>query len=236
MPATPQHMASGTAALRAFAVVLQRDIRIAWRRLGDTANPLLFFILVCALFPLGIGPAPEVLAAIAPGVVWVIALIASILATETLFRSDFEDSSLDQFLLSPLPLFWLILSRLAAQWLLTGLPLALISPLLGLFMQLPAAAMPALVVSLLLGSGIMCAIGAIGTALTVGLNRGGLLLALLVLPLYIPVLIFGSAAVATAAAGGEAGGQLALLGGMLLLAIALAPLAVSAALRIASDH
>ncbi len=225
-----------TTASGAFVAILRRDLRMGWRRLGDTANPLLFFVLVCALFPLGIGPGAETLALIAPGVVWVIALIAAMLATELLFRSDFDDSSLDQFLLSPLPLFWLVLARLLAQWLLTGLPLALISPLLGLFMQLSTAALPALVGSLLLGSAVMCAIGAIGTALTVGLNRSGLLLALLVLPLYIPVLIFGSAAVANAAAGDPYNAQIALLGAMLLLAVALAPLATAAALRIAADR
>lgn len=221
---------------RAFVAIVRRDLQLGWRRLGDTANPLLFFVLVCALFPLGIGPAAEVLAGIAPGVVWVIALIASMLATETLFRSDYEDNSLEQFLLSPLPLFWLVLARLCAQWLLTGLPLALISPLLALFMQLPVAGIAALVASLLLGTGVMSAIGAIGTALTVGLNRSGLLLALLVLPLYIPVLIFGSAAVVNAAAGDPVSGQLALLGSMLLFAVALAPLATAAALRIAADR
>lgn len=216
--------------------LVRRDIAVALRRRAELANPLMFFLMVCTLFPLGIGPEPARLAALAPGVLWVVALLACLLASDGLFRADYDDGSLEQMLASPASLYLLALAKSAAHWLVTGLPLALLAPLLGLLLQLPAEAMPALVASLLLGSAVLSLVGAIGAALTVGLRRGGLLLSLIVLPLYIPVLIFGAGAVQAAATGFDYGGQLALLGAFLALALPLAPFAVAAGLRISVDN
>ena len=225
--------APGTAT--ACAGLLRRELSLALRRRGELFNPLVFFVLVVSLFPLGVGPGPQLLATIAPGVIWVAALLATLLAMERLFRSDYDDGSLEQLLLSPQPLALLSLCKILAHWLTSGLPLTLISPLLGVLLHLPGPAYATLALSLLLGTPTLCLVGAIGVALTVGLPRGGVLLALLVLPLYIPVLIFGTAAVVAAASGLPATGQLALLGAMLALALTLAPLAVAAALRISVD-
>lgn len=216
--------------------IVRRDVLLALRRRAEIANPLLFFTLVCTLLPLGIGPEPKQLAAIAPGMLWVIALLSCLLASDGLFRSDFDDGSLEQMLLSPCALYIVMLAKTAAHWLVTGLPLALIAPLLALLLQLPGAAMPALVSSLLLGTAVLSAIGAIGGALTVGLRRGGLLLSLIVLPLYIPVLIFGASAVQAAAEGFAYGGQIAVLGALLALALPLAPFAVASSVRISLDN
>lgn len=215
--------------------MLRRDLLVAARRRAEFANPLLFFVMVCTLFPLGIGPEPSRLAELAPGVLWVVALLAALLASEVMFRSDYDDGSLEQMLLSPVSLYWPALAKTTAHWLVSGLPLALLSPLLALLLQLPAAAMPALLLSLLIGTAALSQIGAIGAALTVGLRRGGLLLSLIVLPLYIPVLIFGSSAVQAAAQGLPYTGQLAVLGALLALALPLAPLAVAAGLRLSLD-
>jgi heme exporter protein B len=225
--------------LSAVAVMgrlIRRDVSIALRRRAELANPLLFFLMVCTLFPLGIGPEPSRLAMLAPGVLWVVALLACLLASDGVFRADFDDGSLEQMLVSPASLYLLALAKGAAHWLITGLPLALLAPLLALLLQLPNAAIPALVVSLLLGTAVLSLIGAIGAALTVGLRRGGLLLSLIVLPLYIPVLIFGASAVQAAAAGFAYSGQLAILGALLCAALPLAPLAVAASLRISADN
>jgi len=216
--------------------LIRRDLLLALRRRAEVANPLLFFVLVCTLFPLGIGPDPAQLAALAPGVLWVVALLACLLASDGVFRGDFDDGSLEQMLLSPASLYLLALAKSVAHWLITGLPLALMAPLLALMLQLPAAAVPALVASLLLGTALLSLIGAIGAGLTVGLRRGGLLLSLIVLPLYIPVLIFGSSAVQAAAAGLGYSGQLAVLGALLALALPLAPWAVAAGLRVSIDN
>lgn len=224
---------SGTT--RAFFGVLQRELRLSIRRRNDWLNPPLFFILVVTLFPLGVGPGPQTLALIAPGVIWVAALLATLLSLERLFRDDFDDGSLEQMLLSPHPLSLLVLAKLLAHWLVTGLPLVLISPLLGVLLHLPASGILALPLSLLIGTPALVLIGAIGVALTVSLRRGGILLTLLVLPLYIPVLIFGTAAVVAAAQELPIGGQLALLGALLTLALPLAPLAIAAGLRV-SNH
>ena len=218
-----------------LATSLRRQLLLAYRRPVDTANPLLFFLLVVTLFPLGIGPDPATLAQFAPGILWIVALLASLLAAEGLFRSDYEDGSLEQLILAPQPLFLSALTYLVAHWLLTGLPLTLLSPVFALMLQLPVAAMPALVLSMCLGTAILSLIGGIGASLTVSLKRGGMLISLIIVPLYIPVLIFGSSAVRFAAQGLDAQPQLMLLGGMLSLAIALAPLAVAAGLRISVD-
>lgn len=219
-------------ALQACLAVIRRDLTIAFRHRGELANPLLFFLLVVSLFPLGIGPDSKILETIAPGVIWVAALLATLLSLETLFRADLDDGSLEQMVLSPQPLAVLVLARVIAQWLTRGLPLLFLAPLLGILLQLPTAAMGTLMASLALGTPILALIGAIGAALTVGLKRGGVLLSLLVLPLYIPVLIFGAGAVNNAATGLPVTAQLYLLGALLALAITLAPLAAAAALRV----
>jgi heme exporter protein B len=214
---------------------LRRQLVLAVRRPIEIGNPLLFFAMVVALFPLGLGPAPDKLAAFAPGILWIIALLSNLLTSDAVFRSDFEDGSLEQLLLSPQPLFMSVLAYITAHWLLTGLLLALVSPVFALMLNLPAQAIGALFGSLLLGTAVLSLVGGIGAALTVGLKRGGMLISLLILPLYMPVLIFGSAAVQGAVTGVPIGPYLAILGAMLCLAIALAPLAIAAGLRISID-
>lgn len=222
-------------ALGAFAGVMRRDLRLCLRHRSDLAMPLLFYVMVVCLFPLGARPEGQLLARYAPAILWVAALLSSLLAMERLFRSDFEDGSLEQMLLSPYPTPWLVLARLLAHWLSTGLPLVLISPVLALILGLPATIIPILALSLLLGTPILSLIGAIGVALTVGLPRGGMLLALLILPLYTPVLIFAANGLAAALEGLPVQGPMLLLGAMLALAITLAPLAISAALRLSVE-
>ncbi len=219
----------------AFFGVLRRDLKLGIRKRTELLNPLLFFVLVVSLFPLGVGPGPKMLATIAPGIIWVAALLATLLSMERLFRSDFEDGALEQLLLSPHPLALLVLAKVLAHWLITGLPLILVAPLLGVLLHLPTEAIQTLPLTLLLGTPVLSLIGAIGVALTVALRRGGVLLTLLVLPLYVPVLIFGSAAVAAAADGLPISGQLALLGAMLALALTLSPFATAAGLRISAE-
>jgi heme exporter protein B len=216
----------------AFGLLLRRDLVLAFRRRSELANPLLFFLIVVTLFPLGVGPAPQTLAEIAPGVVWVAALLAALLSLDAIFRSDFEDGSLEQLVVSPHPVAVLVLAKVIAHWLVTGLPLTLMSPLLAILMNLPGQAIPTLVATLALGTPVLSLIGAIGVALTVGLRRGGVLLSLLVLPLYIPVLIFAASAVGSAAMGLEANAQIAFIGALLSLALILAPPATAAALRV----
>src|SRR5512138_1568196 len=218
----------------AFRGLLRRDLQIAIRKRSELLNPILFFILVVSLFPLGIGPEPRLLGEIAPGIIWVAALLATLLSMERLFRSDFEDGALEHLLLSPHALSLLALAKVLAHWLVTGLPLILVSPLLGVLLHLPTEAIRVLPLTLLLGTPILSLLGAVGVALTVGLRRGGVLLTLLVLPLYVPVLIFGTAAVVAAGAGLPVTGQLALLGAILVLALTLTPIAAAAGLRIST--
>jgi len=215
-----------------FVAVLKRDLLLSYRRRSDLVNPLIFFLMVATLFPLGVSPEPEFLAQLAPGVVWVAALLATLLSMDSMFKSDFEDGTLEQTLLSPQPLFIVVLAKVMAHWMLTGLPLALLAPLLGVMLFLPDGGMSGLMLSLLLGTPTLSLVGAIGAALTVGLRKGGVLISLLVLPLYIPVLIFGSSAVQAAVTGLPLDGYLALLGAMLALGFVMAPLAIGAALRI----
>ena len=219
-----------------MAAMVRRDLQSALRRGSEWSNPLLFFVMVCTLFPLGVGPERDQLAALAPGVIWVVALLASMMATDSLFRGDHDDATLEQLLLSPVPLYPLVLAKTLTHWMLSGLPLSLLSPLLGMLLQLPPAGYGVLMLSLLLGSVVLSMIGAIGAALTVGLRRGGLLLSLIVLPLYIPVLIFGSAAVSNAVEGLSYQAPLAILAALLMAALALAPLAIGGALRISVDQ
>jgi heme exporter protein B len=222
-------------AARFCLVLLRRQLVLAVRRPIEIGNPLLFFAMVVALFPLGLGPAPDQLAGFAPGILWIIALLSNLLTSDTVFRSDFEDGSLEQLLLAPQPLFLSVLAYIGAHWLLTGLLLALLSPIFALMLNLPAPAIGVLVASLLLGTAVLSLVGGIGAALTVGLKRGGMLISLLILPFYMPVLIFGSAAVRNAVLGVPATPYLAIIGAMLCLAVALAPLAIAAGLRISVD-
>ncbi|YCI30413.1 heme exporter protein CcmB [Erwinia sp. PK3-005] len=212
--------------------VISRELRIAFRSGAEMLNPLWFFLIVITLFPLGIGPEPQLLARIAPGVVWVAALLSSLLALERLFRDDFNDGSLEQLLLLPTPLPVTVLGKIIAHWLITGLPLLLLSPLAALLLSLNFNGWRALALTLLLGTPVLSLLGAIGVALTVGLRRGGVLLSLLVLPLAVPVLIFASAAIDAAIMGLPVGGYLAILGAMLAASLSLAPFATAAALRI----
>ena len=216
----------------ALWATLRRDLVLLMRRRSEVLNPLVFFALVITLFPIGISPDPELLATIAPGLLWVAALLAALLSLDSLFRGDFDDGSLEQLLLTPQPLPMLGLAKVAVHWLLTGLPLALMAPVLGIMLSLPAGSYLVLAVSLALGTASLSLIGAIGAALTVGLSRGGVLLSLLVLPLYIPVLIFGAGAVQAAILGDGALAHLAILGALLALALMLAPWAIAASLRI----
>jgi len=222
--------------LKAFYYLLMRDLRLAFRSRHELVNPLIFFILVVSLFPMAVTPTPAILQEMAPGVIWVSALLAVMLSLDRLFKQDYEDGSLDQLMLSPNPLMILVLAKVCAHWLLTGLPLVLIAPLLGMFMSMPVEALPALIYSLLLGTPVLSLIGAIGVSLTVAVNRGGVLLSLIVLPLYIPVLIFGANAVDVAMDGLSVRGQLFFLAAALALALSLAPLATAVALRITASR
>ena len=208
--------------------ILRRELKIAFRSGAEVINPLWFFLIVITLFPLGIGPEPQQLARIAPGVGWV----AALLALERLFRDDFLDGSLEQLLLLPAPLPVTVLGKVIAHWLVTGLPLILLSPLAALLLSLDMAGWRALALTLLLGTPTLSFLGAIGTGLTTGVRRGGVLLSLLVLPLTIPVLIFASAAIDAAGQGLPVGGYLAVLGAMLAVSATLSPFATAAALRI----
>ena len=216
---------------RAFFAVIRRDLVLALRRRSEIANPLLFFILVITLFPLGIGAQPHLLQAIAPGIIWVSALLAAMLSLDSLFRSDFDDGSLEQILLSPHPTSILVLAKIFAHWLVTGLPLLIVAPLLAIFLGVPNHALGILLLTLLLGTPVLSLIGAIGVALTVGLRRGGMILSLLVLPLYVPVLIFAGNAVQMASGGLPVDAQINILISILLMALVLAPLPVAAALK-----
>jgi heme exporter protein B len=221
--------------LGAVRCVLYRDLLLAMRRRGDVATALLFFVIVASLFPLGIGAEPNLLRDIAPGVIWVAALLSSLLSLRRLFESDHADGTLEQILLGAAPLGVVVLAKAAAHWLASGLPLVAIAPLIALQYDLPAALYPVLGLSLALGTPVLSLVGAIGAALTLGLRGGGVLLALLVLPLYVPVLIVGAGAVEMAAAGSGAEAQLLLLAAALVLAAAFAPWAIAAALRISSE-
>lgn len=219
--------------MSAAGALLGRELRLALRSGGGAGLGLAFFLMVGLLVPLGVGPEPGRLAPVAPGTLWIGALLASLLSLDRLFQADFEDGSLDILALSALPLEALVALKALAHWLTTGLPLTLVAPLLALTLQLPAPAYPWLLASLAIGTPALSFLGAIGAALTVGVRRGGLLLSLLVLPLYIPTLIFGARAVIAAADGGDPWSPLLLLCGLSLAILALAPLAAAAALRIA---
>ena len=210
-----------------------RDLRLLWRRRGDALQPLLFALLVVVLFALALGRDPPLMAKVAAAVLWLAVLLAGQLSLDSLFRSDAEDGSLEQWLLAPVPLAWLVLVRVLVHWATTALPMIVVSPLFAEMLHLPHDQLPILLASLLLGTPLLSLIGAVVVALTVGMRRSGMLLALLALPLYVPVLIFGAGSVMAAAQGLPFEGALLLMGAGLALALVLAPLAAAAALRIA---
>jgi len=221
--------------VRALLAVLRRDLRLALRHGADTLVVVFFFVLTASLFPFGVGPEPQILARIASGVIWVTALLASLLSLERLFQTDYEDGGLDLLLLAPMGLEGTVLAKCLAHWLTTGVPLILAAPLLALFLDLPAEGLGLLLLAMLLGTPTLTLIGAIGAALVLGARRGGVLISLLVLPLYVPVLIFGVAAVEAALGGFPVRPHLMVLGGLLLAALVLAPWASAAALRQAAE-
>lgn len=226
---------SASSTLSMFRWIVARDLTLAWRRRADVLSTLFFFVIVVSLFPLGIGPETNLLRLIAPGVVWVAALLASMLSLGRLFANDYQDGTLEQLLLTPQPLYLVVLGKVLALWLVSGVPLALLSPVLGIQFGLSRNTLLVLVVSLLLGTPVLALIGSIGAALTLGLRGGGLLLSILVLPLYIPVLIFGAGAVDASIVGLGGQGSLSLLGAVLVLSLVFAPWATSAALRISLE-
>jgi len=221
--------------MRTIATVVRRDLLLAFRQRADVANTLLFFVVVVTMVPLGVGPELNTLRTIAPGIVWVAALLAAILSLNRLFANDYADGTLEQMLLAGEPLPVIVLAKAAAHWLVTGLPITGMAVLLAVMFDLDAASTVILIASLALGTPALSLIGAVGAALTLGLRGGGVLITLLVLPLYVPVLIFGAGAVETAAGGLSPQGHLLLLGAMSLGATVLAPWAIAAALRISLE-
>lgn len=221
--------------MSAVLAIVRRDLAVALRRLAETLLAAVFFALALSLFPLGVGASPDILARIGAGVIWVLALFAVMLTLDRLFQADHEDGTLELLLLSPQPLELLVLGKCLAHWLTSGLLLVLVSPLLAVLMSLPADALWVLPLALLAGTPTLTLIGAIGAALLVGSRRGGTLTALLVLPLYIPVLIFGVSAVDGFLLGLGGRAQLLILAAMLLFALALAPFAIAAALRLSAE-
>ena len=219
----------------AFKAIVRRDLLLAWRRKSEGLSAVFFFVVVAALFPLGIGPELNVLRNIAPGVLWVGALLSSMLALQRLFEADYRDGTLEQMLLSGTPLTLLVVAKIAAHWVLCGLPLVLLAPLLGVLFDLSGDALGVLALSLLIGTPVLSCIGAIGAALTLGLRGGGVLLALLVLPLFVPVLVFGAGAVEALAAGLGSEAHLSILMALLLLSGLFSPWACAQALRIALE-
>ena len=228
-------MTTSPGLLAGLMVVLRRDLRVALRRRSDTFSTLIFFVMVVSLFPLGVGPEPQLLRTMAPGVVWVAAMLASMLSLPRLFADDHSDGTLEQMLLSTHPLPWLVLGKTLAHWVGSGLPLVLLSPLLALQFDLSASAAGVLMLSLLLGTPILSLLGSMGAALTVGLRGSSVLLSLLVLPLTIPVLIFGAGAVEAYTAGLGVSGHFSLLGALLIVGLVASPWVTAAALRISIE-
>jgi heme exporter protein B len=228
-------MVSDPSTLSMFRWIVTRDLTLAWRRRADVLSTLIFFVIVVSLFPLGIGPESQLLRSIAPGVVWVAALLASMLSLNRVFANDYSDGTLDQMLLTPQPLYLVVMGKVVAQWLVSELPLVLIAPLIGVQFDLPSDTLFVLFISLLIGTPILSLIGSVGAALTLGLRGGGVLIALLILPLYIPVLIFGAGAVDASIIGVSPQANLYLLGAVLAVSFVFAPWATSAALRISLE-
>lgn len=217
---------------RGFSAYFRRDLLLAYRRRGEVASPVIFFVMVATLIPLGVTPESDSLKEMAPGIIWVMALLATLLSAEGLFVSDYKDGSLEQLLISPNLLVMPIFGKVTAHWITTGLPLTLASPLIALMLSLPSVAYLPMMAGLALGTGCLSFLAAIGAALTVSLQKGSLLLTLIVMPLYMPVIIFGSAVVQYSIDGMAWSGPLAILGAMLTAAIALCPLAIAAVLRL----
>ncbi|MFT4993494.1 MAG: heme exporter protein B [Paraglaciecola sp.] len=215
--------------------LLKRDLALAFRQRAELMQPMMFFLLVISLFPLGIGPGPEILQKVGPGVIWVAAILASLLGMDRLFRDDYQDGSLEQLILSSIPLPLVALVKVFCHWLTSIVPLLVLSPVLALFLNLSEDMYWALLQTLLLGTPLLSLVGAIAVALTVGLNRGGVLLALLLLPMFIPLLIFATSAVDAAAMQLQYHAQLAIIGAMLLFSLALAPFAIAYALRVSQN-
>lgn len=216
-------------------LVIRRDLVLAMRRRADVLTTLIFFVMVVSLFPLGVGPEIDMLRKMAPGVLWVAALLASMLSLSRLFSADYLDGTLEQMLLAPQSLSMLVLGKMVSHWMVSGLPLVLMTPVLGLQFDMPVEAIGVLMLSLLLGTPILSMVGAIGAALTLGLRGGGVLLSLLVLPLCIPVLIFGTGAVQAVTSGLSVSPHLSLLGALLVLAMAFTPWVTAQALRISME-
>lgn len=235
MLATKNTTSTSTSYSKAFMLILKRDLTLSLRHRDDIFNPLIFFIIVITLFPLGIGPEANTLSRIAPGIIWVAALLASLLSLDRLFKADYRDGSLEQMLMSPHPVFILVSAKILAHWLITALPLIFIAPLLAVLLHLHNDSYLALFLTLLIGTPILSFIGAIGAALTVGIKKGGVLLSLIILPLYIPVLIFATSAIDTAAMNLPYSGQLAIIAAMFFLTLILSPFAVSAALKVSTN-
>jgi len=221
--------------MSAMWAIVRRDLLMVMRRKSEVLTALFFFVIVSSLFPLGIGPEPALLRKIAPGVLWVGALLATMLGLQRMFAADHADGTLEQMAISPTPLVWLVVGKVAAHWLVSGLPLVLMAPVLGIQFDLDTGALGVLMLALLLGTPLLSLIGAIGAALTLGVRGGGVLLSLLVLPLYVPALIFGAGAVESHVSGLGAGGHLSLLAALLIMAALFAPWAATAALRIALE-
>jgi heme exporter protein B len=221
--------------MQTFLLIVRRELRLALRRKGDALNVLVFFVVVASLFPLGVGPEANQLRAMGAGVVWIGALLAAVLSLPRLFAADYADGTLEQMLLSPQPLPLVVLGKTAAHWLLTGLPLAFAAPLIGLQYGLPGDALAILLASLLIGTPVLSLLGAAGAALTLGVRGGGALLGLLVLPLFVPVLVFGAGAVTAVLTGVDHSAYLSLLGAFLAVSSLIGPWAACAALRVALD-
>ncbi|MFN2532297.1 MAG: heme exporter protein CcmB [Pyrinomonadaceae bacterium] len=215
--------------------VIWRDLMLAWRRRTDVLSTVFFFVIVVSLFPLGIGPETQLLRSIAPGVVWVAALLASMLSLGRLFANDYQDGTLEQMLLTPQPLYLVVLGKVIAQWIVAEIPLVLMAPLLGIQFDLSNDTLGVLFLTLLLGTPVLSLVGSIGAALTVGLRGSGVLISLLVLPLYIPVLIFGAGAVDASIMGTSPQAHISLLAAVTVLSVTFAPWATSAALRISLE-
>lgn len=230
---TPDESVSVLSAMKA---VFSRDLKTAFRQPQDLLNPLLFFVMVVTLFPLGVSPEVSFLREAGSGILWVAALLSVLLSLDHLFRHDFDDGTLEQLVLQPQPLFLLVLAKSLAHWVLTGLPLVMLAPVLGVMVHLEGNSVAILCLTLLIGTPVLSLIGSIGAALTLGLRSAGVLLSLLIIPLYIPVLIFGTGTVMSASESAPVGGQLALMGAFLVLALTLAPFASAAALRISLSN
>jgi heme exporter protein B len=215
---------------------IKRDVLVTFRNPAEMVNPLVFFVIVISLFPLGISPSEKVLADIAPGVIWVAALLATLLSMDLIFRSDYEDGSLEQMTLTEQPLLVITMGKIVSHWLMTGLPLTILSPLLGVMLFVNEEGVIAIMLSLLLGTPILSLFGAVGAALTVGLRKGGVLIAILILPLYVPVLILATEMIKTGMTGGDYRGHMLWLGALLVMSLGVAPIATSAGVKISLSH